>query len=280
MSRGWLTEAPGARRPGAAMIEWAEEGLVLAVRPHGETAAIVELFTAGHGRHAGVVRGGASRRLAPVLQPGNQVAARWTARLAEHLGHFTVEPVAARAAAVMADPAALAAMGAVCGLLAHFLPERAADPGLYARTLALVDALAAGVPVEDWAEAYLRWELALLADLGFGLDLSRCAVTGAQDELAYVSPRSGRAVSRHAAGEWADRLLPLPAVFSGRARGLEAIVEGLALTGHFLAHKVAPAVGHAGLPAARQRLIDRLARAAATRPGIGPTRDGEVPPRG
>jgi recombinational DNA repair protein (RecF pathway) len=157
------------------MIEWRDEGAVLAVRPHGENAAIVEVFTAAHGRHAGVVRGGTGRRMAPVLQPGTQVEVVWRARLADHLGAFTVEPLRSRAALVMSDRLALAGLNAVAALLAQVLPEREAHPGLYAQTVQVLDLLG---QEEVWPLAYLRWEMALLEEMGFGLDLSVCAATG------------------------------------------------------------------------------------------------------
>lgn len=242
------------------MLDWRADGMVLAARPHGETAAIVEVFTREFGRHLGVVRGGASRKVTPVLQPGNQVDAAWKARLEEHMGSFAVEPLAARSAAVMGDAGALAAMSAICGMLSYALPEREAHPALYDRTIALADVLAAGAAIKDWAHPYLRWELALLSDLGFGLDLGVCAVTGATEGLAYVSPKSGRAVCRAGAGAWVDRLLPLPAVLAGGEASPRAVVDGLALTGYFLERRVAPTFGEARLPAARARMIARLGR--------------------
>ncbi len=243
-------------------MEWRDEGVLLAARPHGETSAIIEVFTAAHGRHAGVVRGGASRRMAPVLQPGAQVAVAWQARLAEHVGSFAVEPLRSRAA-LMAEAGPLAALSSLCALLRVGLPERQAHPRLWARTVAALEAF--GGP--DWGFAYLRWELDLLEGLGFGLDLSACAVTGAVEDLAYVSPRTGRAVSRAGAGDWADRLLPLPARLAPAGRqGHDAgeelaqdLATGLALTGHFLTRDLAPALRGAGLPEARARLVARLA---------------------
>ncbi|MBF9034883.1 DNA repair protein RecO [Rhodobacterales bacterium HKCCE2091] len=239
-------------------MEWREDGVLLSVRPHGESGAILELFTAGHGRHAGLVRGGGSRRMAPVLQPGTQLDATWKARLSEHLGQFTVEPLRGRAGAAMADRLALAGLSAVCALLAFALPERAPYPALYARTQALLDGLGA----ERWGHAYLGFELALLEEMGFGLDLARCAVSGATDELAYVSPRTGRAVARTAAGEWADRLLPLPPALIG---GEDGLVEGLSVTGHFLHHHLAPSLGDRPLPPARDRLVALIARQGSAR---------------
>lgn len=240
-------------------MEWRAEGVILSMRRHGETAAIIEVFTAGQGRYAGVVRGGASRRLAPVLQPGTQVQAGWRARLDAHLGTFTVEPLAVRAAGVLGDRTGLAGLASVCALLSFCLPERAAYPRLYARSVALLDGLGA----ERWAQAYLGWEQALLDEMGFGLDLARCAVTGATGDLAFVSPRTGRAVSRAGAGDWAGHLLPLPPALLGRRDSAWGVVEGLQVTGHFLANHLAPSLGDRPLPAARRRLVDLLARAAA-----------------
>jgi DNA repair protein RecO (recombination protein O) len=239
-------------------MDWREEGTLLAVRTHGESAAIIEVFTETHGRHAGVVRGGAGRRMSPVLQPGAQLALAWRARLEDHIGAFTVEPVRARAPAVMGDRTTLLALSSVCALLAFALPERQAHPRLYHETLAVLDALVAG---PGWGAAYLGWERALLGEMGFGLDLERCAVTGVREGLAYVSPRSGRAVSVAGAGEWAARLLPLPPGMLGEApmSGAE-LAAALAVTGHFLEHHLAPSVGDRPLPAARTRLVDALRR--------------------
>lgn len=239
-------------------MEWRDDGSILTVRRHGETSAIVEVLTAAHGRHAGVVRGGTSRKVTPVLQPGNRVAVTWRARLGEHIGSYTVEPLDARAARLMADPLALAALNAVTALLTLSLAERDPQPDIYNRTEALFDMLGQG---ESWPVAYLRWEMALLDALGFGLDLSACAVTGAADGLAFVSPRTGRAVSRAGAGDWADRLLPLPPEMTGQGAARAGVVAGLTTTGHFLTNRALPALGDRPMPAARARLIDLLSRA-------------------
>lgn len=240
------------------MIEWRDEGIVLRVRPHGETSVIADLFTRGHGRHAGVVRGGAGRRLSTILQPGAQVDAVWKARIEDHLGAFTIEPLRARAAA-LDSRVTLAGLSAVAALLLLALPERDPHPALHDRTSALLDLT--GEP-DLWPLGYLRWELALLDEMGFGLDLTTCAVTGGTADLAFVSPRSGRAVGRAAAGGWADRLLPLPPVLrgEGEAQGAE-IAEALATTGWFVEHRLLAAQGRA-MPAARARLVAEIARTA------------------
>lgn len=241
-------------------MEWRDQGVLLSMRGHGESAAIIEVFTAKHGRHAGVVRGGTSRRVAPILQPGAQLDLTWRARLDAHIGVFTVEPLKGRAGAILSDRRALAGLNAVAALLAFALPEREPHPDLYAGSIALFDAL---VAMPDWPLAYLRWELSLLEEMGFGLDLNSCAVTGTRDDLVYVSPRSGRAVSRAGAGEWADRLLSLPPALLGQGPADAAeITAGLRLTGHFLETWLAPQLGQRPLPEARRRLVAALARAS------------------
>ncbi len=238
-------------------MEWRDEGALLAVRPHGETSAIIEVFTLAHGRHAGVVRGGVSRRVAPILQPGAQLDLTWRARLEDHIGAFTVEPVRARSG-VLGDRLALAGLNAVCALLHFALPEREPHPALYAASVALLDEMAAS---ERWLQSYLTWELRLLEELGYGLDLSECAVTGGREDLTYVSPKSGRAVARGAAGVWADRLLPLAPSLLGQGPGdASAVAAGLATTGWFLEHRLAQDLGDRPLPEARRRLVDLLAR--------------------
>ena len=237
-------------------MEWRDEGALLSMRPHGESAAIIEVFTAAHGRHVGVVRGGAGRRMAPVLQPGTQLAVVWNARLEDHIGTFTVEPLRSRAG-VLSDRLALAGLTSICALLRTALPEREPHPALWTDSIALMDALGKA----GWTSAYLRWEIRLLEELGFGLDLSSCAVTGATENLAYVSPRTGRAVSAAGAGGWADRLLPLPPGLAGDATLTPAALrDGLALTTHFLTRELAAILQSRPLPEARARLIDLLLR--------------------
>jgi DNA repair protein RecO (recombination protein O) len=243
-------------------MEWQDQGIVITVRPHGETSAIVEAFTALHGRHSGVVRGGTSRSKAAFLQPGAQVALSWRARLQDHLGAFTAEPIHARAG-LMADRAGLAALNAVCALLHLSLPERAAHAPLYAATRDFLDRVEAGAP--GWHADYPRWELALLQELGYGLDLSACAICGTHEGLEFVSPRSGRAVSRAGAGEWADRLLPLPGFLrpagnQGEPLERKDMADALRLTGHFLNLGLEPILQGRPLPEARARLTEVLTR--------------------
>lgn len=246
-------------------MEWRAEAILLGVRRHGEHAAILDLFTAEQGRYLGVLRGGASRKMAPLLQPGAQLDATWRARLDQHMGSYSIDPIRGRAAEAMGDRLALAGLSAVCALLAFALPERQAHPALYAHSLALLDGL--GAP--RWPEAYLGWELALLQETGFGLDLTACAVTGVTQDLAYVSPRTGRAVSRAGAGDWAGRLLPLPGVLRGvPGDDPQEILEGLRTTGHFLSDHLARSLGERPLPPARQRLVDLIA-ARAGQPSKG-----------
>ncbi|MEL6618195.1 MAG: DNA repair protein RecO [Pseudomonadota bacterium] len=239
-------------------MEWRGTGILLTARRHGETSAIIDVFTEERGRHAGVVRGGTSRKVAPVLQPGAQLDVAWRARLEDHIGTFAVEPVRSRAALVMDDRLALAGLNAVTALLAFCLPEREPHRALYRRTEQLLDLLGQN---EVWPLAYLRWELSLLEDMGFGLDLSVCAVTGATEGLAYVSPKSGRAVSRAGAGEWVDRLLPLPPVLRGEGEAPdEEVAQGLRTTGYFLESHLAPDLGHKPLPEARGRFAAAFTR--------------------
>ncbi|MCB5198905.1 DNA repair protein RecO [Loktanella sp. TSTF-M6] len=240
------------------MIAWRDEGILLSTRPFGETSAIIEVFTPDMGRHAGVVRGGVSRKIAPILQPGAQLSVAWKARLGEHLGSFTVEPVRSRSVAAMGDRLSLAGLNAVCALLSRILPEREPHGPLYDRTTQLLDLLG---QTDVWPLAYLRWEQALLSEMGFGMDLSACAVRGTNEDLAFVSPRTGRAVSRQAAGEWVDRLLPLPPVLAGQGDATnDQIVIALTTTGYFIEHRLLRSLGHDTLPPARDRLVQAIGR--------------------
>ncbi len=236
-------------------MEWREEGLLLAVRRHGESAAIIEVLTEGHGRHAGIVRGGGSRKMAAILQPGAQLDATWRARLEDHLGTFTIEPLKSRAH-LMSDKLTLAGLNALTALLSYALPEREAHATLYRQTVTVLDMMDG----EFWPLAYLRWELSLLDELGFGLDLSRCAVTGAETDLTYISPKSGRAVATGGAGDWADKLLPFSPALTGKSADPVDIAAGLKVTGHFLSTRLAPALGAKPIPQARQRLVELLGK--------------------
>lgn len=241
-------------------MQWIDEGIILGTRRHGETSLIVELMTPGHGRHLGLVRGGRSRKQQPLLQPGNSVTATWRARLDEHLGHYTMEATNQRAARLIEGPAGLYAIQALAALL-RLLPERDPHPHLYDGLAAIVDHLddpfVAGALV-------VRFEMQLLDDLGFGLDLDQCAATGTNDNLAYVSPRTGRAVSRAAGEPYRDKLLPLPAFLheEGATPGAADLADAFRLTGYFLArHVYEPR--QLEPPGARESLMALIARQAA-----------------
>ena len=237
-------------------MEWQAPAIVLDVRPHGEGGAIVTVLTEEHGRHAGLAKGGASRGQAALWQPGNLIEARWVARLAEQLGSMSGEMVHPAASLAMEDPLALAALRAACAVAEGALPEREAHPRIFHGLVAFVADLLRGT--DHALPALVQWEAELLAELGYGLDLGRCAVTGSAEDLAFVSPRSGRAVSAGAAGEWADRLLVLPAFLLGQGPSTATDwAAGLRLTGHFLARDVF-GLQNRDLPAARGLLLDRL----------------------
>ena len=239
-------------------MEWRDQGVLLSARPHGESAAIIEVFTPEYGRHLGVVRGGSGRKLAPILQPGAQLDLAWRARLEDHMGSFTVEPVRSRAAQSMSDRLALAGLNAVTALLSFCLAERETHRTLYHHSAQLLDLLGQS---DLWPLAYLHWEMQLLDSLGFGLDLSACAATGSDHDLVYVSPRSGRAVSKVGAGDWASSLLPLPPCMLGRGDATDAEVAlALDTTGHFLHHHLAEDMLHKPVPGARARFLNQLSR--------------------
>lgn len=253
-------------------MDWQGEATAITQRRHGEHAVILTVFARDAGLLSGVVPGGASARRAALMQPGGRLSLHWRARRDDQLGTFTVEPLRARPG-LMADADALAGLNAVTALIAYALPERDPHPRLADATEALLDAMDAGAP---WADAYLRWEMLLLEELGFGLALDRCAVTDARTGLAYVSPRTGHAVTAAAAGAWAPRLLPLPGLLGGQGGGM---AEALALTGHFLSARLAEGQAGRPLPAARGRLVARLAPASPRRSGAGeaPPETGGVP---
>ncbi len=233
-------------------MQWTDEGIVLGVRRHGEASAILELMTREHGRHLGLVRGGAGSRLRPVLQPGNRVSATWRARLDEHLGNYQVEGLDLSAAALFG--AAHAVYGVThLGALCRLLPERDPHPQIFE---ALEEVLGRLIEPRFAGAHVVRFELGLLAELGFGLDLERCAATGAGDELVYVSPRSGRAVSRAAGEPWQDKLLRLPAFLSNAEPepSLADLTDAFTITGFFLSRHVFEPRGQA-LPDARQSFV-------------------------
>ena len=242
-------------------MEWQDEGIVLSVRLHGETDAILSALTFEHGRHLGLVKGGISRRARPTLQPGNRLELTWKARLADHLGNFTAEPMQLFGSRLLDEPLPLAGLAAATGLLDEVLAEREPHPRLYAGLLKLLQGMR-----DDprWLETQVRFELLLLQDLGFALDLERCAVTGTAGDLAFVSPRTGRAVSRGGAGDLAPRLLPLPAFLVADVPAtFTDVLAGLRLSGHFLARQaLAPA--DKPLPAVRERLINLVRQQSET----------------
>lgn len=253
-------------------MEWSDDAVVLALRRHGETSAIVNLLTRERGRQSGLVRGAGGRSRRGYLHPGAIVRATWRARLAEHLGTVVWEPVAALPPGIIDNAARLAALSSVCALADATLPEREAHEEVYEALRAVI------VSLDDdavWPSATVKWELGLLSALGFGLDLGRCAASGRTDELVYVSPRSGRAVSREAGEPYRDRLLALPPfiLLPGAVAGASEVAAGLALTGYFLERHVFRAHGR-GLPPARLRLIEIVRRIAGGEAPASPGQSG------
>ncbi len=238
------------------------DAIILSVRAHGEHGSVVRALTREDGVHPGYVRGGRSRQLRPVLQPGNAVRAEWRARTAEQLPALTVEPLHSRAA-LHAEPIAAAAIEWLTALVAAALPEAQAYPRIYDGLDGMLRAIEAAPAARGWAGGLVRFELLVLAELGFGLDLERCVVTGTTEDLAFVSPRSAAAVATGAAQGYERQLLPLPAFLhrGGPADG-DQLADGLRLTGHFLARDILTERRAAPL-AARDRLVDRLKRAVA-----------------
>ncbi|MEP3439285.1 MAG: DNA repair protein RecO [Hoeflea sp.] len=223
-------------------MEWRDEGIILGLRKHGETSVIAEVMTHAHGRHMGIVRGGRSKRLQPVLQPGNSVDLVWRARLDEHLGQYQVELLNGRAGHLMQSAIGLHGVQAMAALL-RLLPERDSHPRLHDAFAIILDSL--DTPAQAGA-LYVRFELAILEDLGFGLDLSACAATGIRTDLVYVSPKTGRAVSAGAGAPWAGRLLALPAFLTDRdvaCSDADMLSEAFRLTGYFLTRHVFEARG-------------------------------------
>ncbi len=247
------------------MAEWSDRAISLGLRRFGETGAILEVFARGQGRRRGMVHGGASRTKRAPMQPGNTLLVTWKARVEDSLGFFTAESESERAAIHMADAEALAGLSALAELLAAALPEGEAKPALYDAAETVLDLLA---NADVWPALFVRWELGLLAMLGYGLDLSSCAVSGANDGLTHVSPKSGRAVRGSEAGAYLDRLLPLPQFLidsSAPATPVD-IHAGFRLTGHFLGERLFADLNKA-VPEARYLMIDRLERSGRLSPG-------------
>ncbi len=242
-------------------MDWRDEGVIIGVRRHGESSAIVEVMTRDHGRHLGLARGARSRGMTPTLQPGNSVAATWRARLDEHMGAWTLEATRLRSGVIMQSALALHGVGCL-GALARLLPERDPHPAVHAT----IELVADHLHEPTMAPALMvRLELAILTELGFGLDLTRCAATGAREGLIYVSPKTGRAVSRDAGESWKDRLLLLPGFLVGREEAADAaaLTAGFRLTGHFLERDVFRARG-AELPDARRAFVSEALRLAVS----------------
>lgn len=241
-------------------MEWQDDGIVLSVRHHGESARIATVLTRGHGRHAGLLRGNGAGK-GGAVQPGQLVRVDWRGRLSEHLGYFSLESVGHPASLMLDDRARLAALACVCALTDTALPEREPHPNLFEATRILLFHMPDLPEPQAWGALYVRWETGLLAEMGYGIDLESCAATGDTIGLSHVSPRSGRAVSAAAAAPYADRLLPLPG-FLVPGRGMSGdplgdVLAGLALTGHFLEHRLFAQL-HAPMPAARFRLVEAI----------------------
>lgn len=234
--------------------------IVCAVLPHGEHGAVLRALTPRDGLQAGYVRGGRSRRLRPVLVPGNEIQGEFRARTPEQLAHASVELAQSRAH-LLGEPLAAGGIGWATALTAAALPERQPYPSLFEGLDGLLSAIEAAPSARGWAAALVRYELLLLAELGFGLDLAECAATGAREDLAFVSPKSGRAVSREGAGAYRDRLLRLPPwlVAGGGTPEWTEVFDGLRLTGHFLARDLLTD-RQAEVLAARERLVERMKR--------------------
>ena len=239
-------------------MDWHEDAIILGARKHGETSAVVEVLTRNHGRHAGLVRGGRSKRLRPVLQQGNIVHATWRARLEEQLGNFTLEPVSLGAALAMDDGFRLAGLTTLTALCA-LLPDRDPQPQVYEAALLVLE----NFNNEDiWPALLVRWEAGLLDSLGFGLDLSQCAATGSTRDLIYVSPKTGRAVCARAGEPYKNKLLHLPAFLLGKSKIEHCdVLAGFELTGHFLNRNLAGPRG-IELPDSRTRIINAIKQKA------------------
>ncbi len=237
-------------------MEWTGEGIILSVQDYGETSAILKIFTRDEGCYTGLVRGAKGKRMRPIVQIGNQVFVNWKARLSEHLGNFTLELNMPYAALRMNNPLQLSVLIAACQLLSC-LPERNHYPRIYDMLLTLLD----HVEMEHWQKIFIYYEMVLLEDMGFGLDLSICAATGSDKNLTHVSPRSGRAVSAQAAEPYLDKLLPLPNFLKNNKLAIdkECLYDAFTLTGYFLQNRLYRSLGM-DIPKAREQMLNLLFR--------------------
>ena len=245
------------------MPEWTDEGLILSVRPHGERNAVISLLTVKNGRHSGLVHAYDASSKRGTVQIGNLVQARWRARLTEQLGTYQLELIKNPSAVFLDDAVKLAGLSACCAILEVSLPERDVNLSVWQATTALIDIIGLAEHLEDWLGFYIKWEMNLLDQLGFGLNLHTCAISGLTDALIYISPRSGRAVHRDYAGEYADRLLRLPSFLQSEKATApvsnRALMDGLTLTGHFVSQRVFSLI-YKDLPHARLRLANLVAK--------------------
>lgn len=245
------------------MPEWTDEGLILSIRPHGERNAVASLLTLENGRHSGLVHAYDAASKRGTVQIGNLVQVQWRARLSEQLGTYQLELVRNPSAVFLDDALKLAGLSSCCAILDVSLPEREANVSVWQATTALIDIICIADNLEDWLVFFVKWEMNLLDLLGFGLNLRSCAVSGLKDDLIYVSPRSGRAVHRDHAGDYTDRLLNLPSFLQSEQAAASvsdsALLDGLTLTGHFVARRVFSLI-HKDLPYARLRLAHLVAK--------------------
>jgi len=242
-------------------MHWIDEGLILSAKKYGENSVILQALTMEHGRHAGLVRGGSGKRLRGILQPGNHVGLRWQSRLSDQLGNYSVEAKSSTGALLFDQPLSLVAASSALSLLEKVLPEREIHTGLFEATSLLIKNLSSDI--EHWGPLFVRWELGVLTELGYGLDLTECAATGDREDLIYVSPKSSRAVSRGAGEPYRHKLLPLPEFLltgksdSNQSRLISDILNGLQLTGYFIHKNLLAHYGKESLPA-RERFVCAL----------------------
>ena len=239
-------------------MEWRDQGILLGTTPFGETAVIVDALTQKNGRVRAVLRGGQSRKFRPILQMGNILDITWRARLSEHMGSVQIDVIKSYPE-ILDSRLTLAGVAALSSMLTTFVEDRDPQAQMFDATEKLYDLL---IHPDMWCVGYFYWELALLDALGFGLDLSKCVVTGDTENLLYLSPKSGCAVSRQAAGEWADRLLPMPRIVMEKDKNISDVFDGLQVLSYFWLNKVIPAMGVKTMPKARERFIDIMQRHA------------------